>query len=332
MTLAVILFCLLGQRYLGAICRVSDEQLFVSYHRLWWQGCIAKRAALSRYKAPIIQLLLFCLPLIAGVCLIDKLVFHSLGVVGYFIWCVMCLWLCTDAYDPSWYPSPNTMADSGMGATGQHDYPDLSSVSPVLEAVGTSQAADLPHSQAAIITATQPSAAAMAASDDNDAQSQQERETALCLFSSAFSRIFVLWFCFALAGPVAVIVYRMCYLVRHCSPGQQLSDQPASATGIGITSRYLAGDILMLMDWIPARLLGLSYALVGRFAPSMSLWWQQLSLLQPAQEAFAADCGVAALDDQDMAQGSVYTQARTMVNRCLVLWLVGFSLLTMMRW
>ena len=87
-----------------------------------------------------------------------------------------------------------------------------------------------------------------------------------------------------------------------------------------------------LLDWLPSRLLGLTYALVGRFAPSFNLWWQQLRKIGQNQALLSVGWGLAALDlDEHSLLYARAAQAKAVVNRSLVVWVVVLSVFTMIR-
>lgn len=90
------------------------------------------------------------------------------------------------------------------------------------------------------------------------------------LLYRGLERWFAVVFWFALAGPAAGLVYRLLHL-------------SASTPGINEASQTRARTWLAIADWLPARLLGLSFALVGNFADTMAVWRRNLLQAMPIE-------------------------------------------------
>jgi AmpE protein len=76
-----------------------------------------------------------------------------------------------------------------------------------------------------------------------------------------FERWFVVVFWFLILGPAACIAYRLCYL-----SGRQ-EQNPAQ-------DKQLALKIIHYLDWLPARLLLVSFTLTGNFVNCFNRLWQ----------------------------------------------------------
>lgn len=144
------------------------------------------------------------------------------------------------------------------------------------------------------------------------------------LYYRGFERVFAVLFWFLLLGPGGAVLYRLVVL-EHGSPR-------------GGPGRL---DLLHWMDWVPARLLSISYALVGDFDASLYRW--QEAIADPRREAVVVleDCGNAALRIGDPAPGAEGVEAlvargavelravETLRRRALLVWLVLIALLAM---
>ena len=288
MTFLVIVICLLMQRYLGSISSLRDVKLFNFYY-CKWNSLVNIFPWLHFGKSAWLQIISLWLPLLLLLYFCSSFATRILGVAGDFCWSLFCLWLCVDAYDPSWrQPSVNK------------------------NPVGNSLQ-----------------------------ETNNPLPIATAIFKASFSRIFVLLFCFAVAGPIAVVMYRALDIILQTALAANILSNAEGNTNSAIvsvagklsaSSLQLLSNIRMVVDWIPARLLGLSYALIGSFGPTFTKWGQQFMHPGGDQSLLSATLGVTALD-KVITSGceSLASQVQLMINRALILWLVGFSVLTMVR-
>ena len=93
-------------------------------------------------------------------------------------------------------------------------------------------------------------------------QSVHERVRPVILYEG-YQRWFAVIFWFLTLGPVGALAYR---LTHNCARGDMLSED----------DRHLARQIVHYLDWIPARLLTLAFALTGNFVSSFELYWQSM--------------------------------------------------------
>lgn len=70
-----------------------------------------------------------------------------------------------------------------------------------------------------------------------------------------FEKMFVMFFWYLLAGPLAVLFCYVSYQIRDC---ERLEGKAQEQTP-------LLNQLLVIIEWIPLRLLGLTFALVGNF-------------------------------------------------------------------
>lgn len=144
------------------------------------------------------------------------------------------------------------------------------------------------------------------------------------LYYRAFERLFAVLFWFVLLGPGGAVLYRLVALEQEKA---------------GAADGRLA--LLHWMDWLPSRLLGISFALVGDFDATLYRW--QESLGDPEREAVVVleGCGNAALriggarDGDESVEALVERGAtelesiQNLNHRALAVWLVLIALLAM---
>jgi membrane protein required for beta-lactamase induction len=103
---------------------------------------------------------------------------------------------------------------------------------------------------------------------------------------------------------------------------------------------WAARQLNEILDWLPARLVALGYALSGHFEAAVVGWRgataNKESWLVPAAQVLAAT-GTGALDldqeiDDSMAWDQVLQSAMGLVWRTLILWVFVIALLTLAGW
>lgn len=315
MTLMVVLGCLVLQRFFGACSELREVDCLRVYIRCWqWlqRKCMHLRlgaqtigvkdatkeegsslsASHPQRLSTISYLLLLCVPLLVILYAIQHLIVGLLGDAGYFLWSLLCLWLCMYAYNPRWHNTGTILKST----RSQHEEQPT-------EAMAAQSVTTEPFKHASSFNSSAESSSCSSCSSEG-------------LFELAFARFFMLLFVFSLCGPLAVLIYRSLCL---------LSEKRLTLTTRDDRQRLaiytMLADIRMLLEWIPSRLLGLSYAMMGRFGPSFELFWQQFTSLRHGQAQLAATWGNACLDyAQQDAQTSV-VQAQAIINRCAILWL-----------
>lgn len=142
----------------------------------------------------------------------------------------------------------------------------------------------------------------------------------------AFERWFAVVFWFYFLGPWAALAYRLVQLL----------------SGHGATDdRLILHRWLVWIEWLPARLLGLAFALTGNFASCIVAWREHLADTVPIPDLLAG-YSMHALDGEiaNEAEDGAHFIARAahelreigaLLNRSFVAWLVLFALLQMLR-
>jgi AmpE protein len=126
-------------------------------------------------------------------------------------------------------------------------------------------------------------------------------------------RLFGVIFWFMLLGPMGAVMYR---INEHLTDRQQW---PAVHLG----AQYLQE----MLDWIPIRLMGLSFALMGNFYKTIRLWRDGALSSVHENRKFLSECGAAAVSFQDEDQEKA---AYRLLNLSLAVWLIVFGVITVL--
>ncbi len=147
------------------------------------------------------------------------------------------------------------------------------------------------------------------------------------LYYRAFERAYAVIFWFVLGGPAAALAYRLARLQK---------EEPASVSSA-------APDRLPLcawLEWVPARLLALSFALVGDFDACLRRWRELFAESNAAAVDVLEVCGNAALGTREPHTAESQEQlvsrsaaeiesVQVLHRRAMVVWLVVVALLAM---
>lgn len=136
-----------------------------------------------------------------------------------------------------------------------------------------------------------------------------------------YERWFAVVFWFLLLGPAGAVAYRLSYLCGRVNSG------PAE-------DRLIALRFVHYLDWVPVRLLVLSFALTGNFVGGFNRLWQQFYDNQPAPELLDS-CAMAAISAVDGQQSCPVDQEgfishgrdellalQSLLSRSVICWLV----------
>jgi AmpE protein len=153
-------------------------------------------------------------------------------------------------------------------------------------------------------------------------------------FYRGFERMFAVLFWFAVAGPALALAYRLAFLYRE-----------RAVTAVAADNRLalaLAEQLLALFEWVPARLLGLSFVVVGSFADGLRAWIDQLQQHGASARNYldAVAASVLGYENPDaMLEASrseteflsraedELKQLQIVLNRAMVLWLATMALI-----
>lgn len=154
--------------------------------------------------------------------------------------------------------------------------------------------------------------------------------TVQVLLEQSYEGIFPIIFWLLIFGVSGVVMYALVLSLRNHLEQEGQGD-------IEKNLYEMAVKVQGVLDWIPLRLLGITYALVGHFAPTFKIWYQNLfkgSIDQTREQS--ARCGLVALNlegqsDQNPTDEQV-TAIQSLINRSLFVWLVVIALFTIGMW
>lgn len=126
-------------------------------------------------------------------------------------------------------------------------------------------------------------------------------------FVKSYGKIFAPMLWYFVFGPIGLVLY-----VVVGSLCEQLPDQKYFVLTKGV------------LDWVPVRVLGLTFALAGNFGTVFKLWMTEL--LKPVADHTAQ---VTAFGEAALGSDS---DAMALVRRTLLIWLVLMALITVGRW
>jgi membrane protein required for beta-lactamase induction len=134
---------------------------------------------------------------------------------------------------------------------------------------------------------------------------------ARAIFIEGERRIFAVLFWFALCGPMGAVLYRLTVLANN----RAITDMSLLST-----------QVLEVLDWLPARLLGFLFALGGHFVKVFSQWQKYATQGLNSSEIIIAETGLAALDlpaNKPLPEnGEVEKSAIQLFDRALIIMLV----------
>jgi len=161
-----------------------------------------------------------------------------------------------------------------------------------------------------------------------------EPNTPANIFTQSYREVFVLLFWFFLLKVPGVILYISVSELR-----KYLSDNSAESSELLLTT---STKVLAVLDWVPQRLLGLTFAMVGNFSLVFKDWAQGLTsgldqesanVVRWGEDAIAdADTPVPTASEQALVSSSVVWQALALVERALLFWLVVMAIFTIGFW
>ncbi|SDT96082.1 regulatory signaling modulator protein AmpE [Halopseudomonas salegens] len=124
---------------------------------------------------------------------------------------------------------------------------------------------------------------------------------------------FIPLFWYLLLGPLGALGYRL--LQR----GQGFSWPAAD----------WSARLCHALEWLPVRMLGLSFALVGRFEQALSVIRDYLGNWDQAASQVVTRIGRAALGQPETAGTAALDQARQLLLRALLIWVVMWALISL---
>lgn len=135
---------------------------------------------------------------------------------------------------------------------------------------------------------------------------------------SKYRGLFALIFWFVLIGPVGVVLYA-CAIQMHV----QFSE-PNDTSSFQLALEHMLG----LLDWLPVKLLGITFALVGNFSSVFAQWLKDLlaGFVHVPQQlvglAYRAISGTGERVEQVSESGIKLEDVNHLLNKSLIVWLV----------
>lgn len=139
------------------------------------------------------------------------------------------------------------------------------------------------------------------------------------LLNTAMDRLFSVIFWFAVLGPVGAVLYRFNQVLL-----QKYVDNPLLS--------YHTERMQYLLNWLPQRLLAMSFAITGHFEGALAAYKEnQESELQ--QKHLLIDVAHGSLEGNDRDNKATYLVAfRGMILRSLIVWMACIALITLIGW
>lgn len=172
------------------------------------------------------------------------------------------------------------------------------------------------------------------------------RQVALAGFSESNDRLFTVIFWYVLLGPAAAILYRLLHSLADAMPSAADPEdgEPDSAGENREDLMRIASGLAALMEWVPARLAALGYAITGSFDHALvavrERFWGGLTDLRQNSRLLLGESGAGAVrldqllgEDTDAATlSSVFATVTNHIQRNLIVWMAGLALLTLGGW
>lgn len=158
--------------------------------------------------------------------------------------------------------------------------------------------------------------------DGRDLQKEPyENVSAQDLFMRTYADLFAILFWYFVFGPVGLTLYvTIAWLRQHI---EGLSENKPEALLFYLVKAQ------GVLDWVPVRLLGLSYALVGHFGAVFKPWMAELLKGLRDEQSQLSDWGKAAISGSDADKKD---DAIAIIDRSLLVWLVIMALYSIGIW
>lgn len=181
---------------------------------------------------------------------------------------------------------------------------------------------------------------------------ERARAVAEAAFAESNNRIFAVVFWFALLGPTGAVIYRLVRTLAHLSLEEEKAeeavevDEPDEAEDKDRRSEFmrLAAGLCALLEWAPARLVALGYAVTGSFDHAMEslrhLFWGESRHMSENTRALLIKSGAGAArldemfeDEADAATlSAVFATVINHIHRNIIVWMTVLALFTLGGW
>ena len=144
----------------------------------------------------------------------------------------------------------------------------------------------------------------------------------------SFERLFAVLFWFTIFGIYGAAVYYVITLLKR--------------TALKVDTHFsvlakISAKIQSILDWLPARVLGFSYVLAGKFAKVFNYWFKGLFNSPKHNQDFILTTGLAAIDippkaETTDANSKENYEALDLINRVLIIWVIAVALFSLGTW
>ncbi len=143
---------------------------------------------------------------------------------------------------------------------------------------------------------------------------QIPRAVTHAIFWQPLQRIFGVLFWFIALGPIGALFYHMVIVLR---------EEAISGNSDALSLSHEAKLAQSVLDWLPARVVGLGYALAGHFAPTFAYWSKNFFVGLDHTQDYLSHCGMLALNaketDPGLADPAEHRAALALVGRTLII-------------
>lgn len=142
------------------------------------------------------------------------------------------------------------------------------------------------------------------------------------LFLKSYQHIFAILFWYFVFGPVGLVIYVVIdHLRAHFET--RSADEPIRKTVLPALIQVQG-----VLDWVPVRLLGLTFALAGHFSPVFNRWMTDLLQSISNDQHLVTAWGEVAIQPEVTSTA----EAVGLVDRSLIIWLVVMALISLGFW
>jgi len=170
------------------------------------------------------------------------------------------------------------------------------------------------------IAASKNAVASLIDNAPSNTTAELNRAVTKAILLNSFEQLFAGLFWFITAGIYGVTAY---FLIAMLSKNATKIDSSYAEL------EKLATKIRKILDWVPSRLVGISYSLVGNFNKGFGYCHKNLWTGLTEVKKFAVDAGIATLDldlDATRALPKENYAALDLINRVLIIWLIALAL------
>lgn len=139
------------------------------------------------------------------------------------------------------------------------------------------------------------------------------------LFMMSFERVFAMIFWFALLNIYGIAIYYLVSVFKRSIKRQEAPDEKL----LKALTQFQG-----IMDWVPLRLVGITFALVGKFGPGFTAVAKGLFTGLKNTHQQAVDWAMDALEPGE----DEFKAGLLMVDRGLLVWLVVLALISIGAW